>query len=1035
MNIRPQHRIERDEVPCAGTFWEDPSIFNINQSAPHANLMPFSTREALQKQDRLASAWSLSLNGQWPFKLTEKPADRPLDFYKDDFDCTQWDTIKVPANWELEGYDVPIYVNDRYPFKKDPPLIPHDYNPVGSYRRTFEVPEHWEGREVFIHLGAVKSAAHFWLNGVWLGYNQDGKTPVEFDITPYLRKGENVLAVEVYRWSDGSYLECQDYWRLSGIHRDVFLWSTPKAHVQDFFVKGGLNEACTQGELSVVAKIENYDNIQPKGYQLAYELLDAEGTRVFEATQDLGESESQQIEVNWEAQLDSVHHWTAETPYLYQSIFRLKNEAGEVIEVVGCKTGFRRVEIKDAQLLVNGRAITIKGVNRHEHDQHNGHVITEESMLEDIRLMKQCNINAVRNSHYPNMARWYELCDEYGLYLVDEPNIESHGMGYEAESLAKDPAWGPAHLDRTRRMFERTKNHPSIIVWSLGNEGGDGVNFEQTYAWLKAQDDSRPVQYEQAFEAPHTDIVCPMYPSPAALEEYAQKNPYRPLIMCEYAHAMGNSLGNFVDYWEVIDRYPCLQGGFIWDWVDQGLLIENEEGVPYWAFGGDFGPPDVPSDGNFCINGIVKPDRQPHPSFWEAKRLHQYLKFEALDLAQGEIRVTNTYDFIPITNLKLGWELWCPSGVVKEGELDVEGLEAGMSKDFHLSIGEVIVPEGEPCYLNFSGQTITAANLIPAGLELVKAQFEKRPIVTVPSLPASESVLEIGQYSDFLGITGEHFSLIINVQTGLIEQYSYKGTPYFSKGPEPNFWRAPVDNDWGWEMLEEMDFWRYAGANHNCYSSYWSIVEDSPNTFVLTARLELPDVDAKYIIEYTIRGTGEVQVQGTFDPKDGEWPGMPRQGVHLELLPAFDQLEWLGRGPIENYPDRKTAAQIGRYQSTVEEQYVPYLSPQENGNKEEVQWATFRDTEGNGIRFSGWPTFALTALWYSPEALTQETRGSRHPFDLVKEENISVCLDHRQMGIGGVDSWLSKPLEKYLLPATPYTFTFRFQGLHTKNES
>lgn len=1011
-------------------YWENPDIFNINQVPPHANLIPFSTVDDALKKRAEQSPWFLSLNGPWKFHLVKQPADRPIHFYKQGYDTSEWADIEVPSNWELEGYDVPIYVNDRYPFKKNPPFIPHDYNPVGSYKRHFEVPTVWDGREIFIQFAAVKSAAYFWINGQWLGYNQDGKTPVEFNLTPYLKKGKNTIAVEVYRWSDGSYLECQDYWRLSGIHRRVFLWAAPKVHVQDYFVKAGLDDAYRDGVLAVAFKIKHFGDQAIEGMQLCSQLLDRSGGLVLENKQTFSCKTGEEINLNWDALLPSPQTWTAETPHLYDLVIRLENEAGQITEVLHCKTGFRRVEIKDAQLLVNGKAITIKGVNRHEHDQHTGHVITEESMLEDIRLMKQCNINAVRNSHYPNMARWYELCDEHGLYLVDEPNIESHGMGYEAESLAKDPAWGPAHLDRTRRMFERTKNHPSIIVWSLGNEGGDGVNFEQTYAWLKAQDDSRPVQYEQAFEAPHTDIVCPMYPSPAALEEYAQKNPYRPLIMCEYAHAMGNSLGNFVDYWEVIDRYPCLQGGFIWDWVDQGLLVENEEGVPYWAFGGDFGSPDVPSDGNFCINGIVKPDRQPHPSFWEAKRLHQYLKFEALDLAQGKIRVTNTYDFIPITNLRLGWELWCPSGAIKQGVLDVEGLEPGRSKDFHLSLGAVVIPEGEPCYLNFSGKTITATDLIPVGFELVKAQFEKQPVVSVPSLPAPESVLEIGQYSDFLGITGEHFSLIINVQTGLIEQYSYKGTPYFAKGPEPNFWRAPVDNDWGWEMPEEMDFWRYAGANHNCYSSHWSIVDTSPNTFVLTARLELPDVDAKYIIEYTIRGTGEVQVKGTFDPKDGEWPGMPRQGVRLELLPAFDQLEWLGRGPIENYPDRKTAAQIGRYQSTVEEQYVPYLSPQENGNKEEVQWALFQDAAGKGIRFSGWPTFALTALWHSPEALTQETRGSRHPFDLVKEENISVCLDHRQMGIGGVDSWLSKPLEKYLLPVTPYTFTFGFQGLH-----
>lgn len=1029
MNPRSVNKITKEQVKTSGPFWEDPTIFNINQEPPHANLMPYSSAEDLAKVARLESQWCQPLHGKWKFKLSRRPEDRPQDFYRPEIELEDWGEIEVPSNWEIEGYDVPIYVNDRYPFKKNPPFIPHDYNPVGSYRRSFEIPESWDGRQVFVHFAAVKSAAHFWLNGEWLGYNQDGKTPVEFDVTNYLKSGENTLAVEVYRWCDGSYLECQDYWRLSGIHRDVFLWAAPQLHIRDFFVKGGLDEKYKQGKLNIQLQVANYGPQLSESFTLSYQLLTQDGVVKVQKQETLAIGEGEEGHLQWQIEVPDVLAWTAETPHLYRSIFTISDAQGVPLEVVGCQTGFRRVEVKGAQLLVNGKAITIKGVNRHEHDQHIGHVISEESMLEDIKLMKQCNINAVRNSHYPNRVRWYELCDEHGLYLIDEPNIESHGMGFEAESLAKDPLWGAAHMDRTIRMFERTKNHPSIIVWSLGNEAGDGINFEATAAWLKERDDSRPVQYEQAFEAAHTDIVCPMYPSPAALEAYAKSKPYRPLIMCEYAHAMGNSLGNFADYWDVIDRYPCLQGGFIWDWVDQGLLAKNEKGEDYWAFGGDFGPEDVPSDGNFCINGIVRPDRTPHPSFWEVKRLYQYIKLEGFDLSTGELRLRNTYDFIALDNVQVDWRVWRTSGEEVTGSFEVKGIAAGEMEKFILAIPKDFAEGRAATYLDISVKTIAETTFIPAGFECAKAQLELKP----PTAPAFSYTLvqplDIAHYNNMLGISGPDFGVVINAQTGLLEQYTSQGISYLAKEPTPNFWRAPVDNDWGYQMPEVMKVWRRAGANARCQSTQWSIIKDSTAAFTVKTTLDLLDVDAEYLLEYTINDRGEVQIKSTFKPKDTARPAMPRQGLHLALAPQFDQIEWLGRGPAENYQDRKTAAQIGRYQSTVTEQYVPYLSPQENGNKEEVQWVEFRNKAGQGIRFSGAPTFAMTALWYSPEDLTQEARGSLHPYDLVKGDSISLCLDHRQMGVGGIDSWLSKPMDKYLLPVEEYSFIFRFQAL------
>lgn len=1029
MNPKKITTLKREEVPTQGPFWEDPTIFNINQEPPHANLMPFSSLEELVTQAPLQSKWCQALNGNWRFKLSHCPAERPLDFFQPTTSVADWDEIEVPSNWELQGYDVPIYVNDRYPFEKNPPYIPHDYNPVGSYRRTFEVPDTWDGRQIFVHFAAVKSAAHFWLNGTWLGYNQDGKTPVEFDITECIQAGVNTLAVEVYRWSDGSYLECQDYWRLSGIHRDVFLWSAPPLHLRDFFVNGGLDTSFQQGELTIRLQVVNYGTETRKPYQLSYQLLDDEGLVVASRTEDLVLGKGEEREMQWQMALSEVRPWTAETPYLYRSVFTITDSDGMILEVMGCKTGFRRIEIKDAQLLINGKAITIKGVNRHEHDQYTGHVITEASMLEDIRLMKQCNINAVRNSHYPNMARWYELCDEHGLYLVDEPNIESHGMGFEEESLAKDPNWGPAHLDRTIRMFERAKNHASVIIWSLGNEAGDGVNFEATAAWLKNKDDSRPIQYEQAFEAPHTDIVCPMYPSPAALEAYAQRGPYRPLIMCEYAHAMGNSLGNFREYWEIIDRYPCLQGGFVWDWVDQGLVAENEQGEAYWAFGGDFGGPEVPSDNNFCINGIVRPDRTPHPSYWEVKRLYQYVKWESFDLSTGLVRLRNTYDFLSLTNRQLEWRCWRTTGEEVQGVFSLDGLAPGAVGEYPLAIPPGFYEGVAATYLDIRVQTIAATTFFPAAFECAKAQM----VLKVPVAPAFSYTLkhplDIAHYNNMLGVKGKGFSVVINVQTGLLEQYTSQGVYFLEKGPTPNFWRAPVDNDWGYYMPLEMQIWRFAGAAAKAQSTQWSIDKESTAAFTVKVTLDVLEGKAEYFIEYTINDMGAVQVKSTFKPKSNELPLMPRQGMHLALAAPFDQMEWLGRGPIENYPDRKTAAQIGRYRSSVEEQYVAYLSPQENGNKEEVQWVCFRNKAGQGIRFSGVPAFGMTALWYNPEELTQDKRGSRHPHDLVKGASISLCIDHRQMGVGGIDSWLSRPMDHYLLPAEEYSFTFRFQAL------
>ena len=579
------------------------------------------------------------MNGAWKFNWVRSPGERPQDFFQEGFDDSDWDRIPVPSNWEIQGYGVPIYLNHPYEFEKNPPYIHHDYNPVGSYRTTFQVPEDWGDREVFLHFGAVKSAMYLWVNGQQVGYSQGSKLPAEFNVTDYLRTGENLLAVEVYRWSDGSYLECQDFWRISGIERDVFLWAAPKIHIRDVFVKAGLDDNYRNGRLEVTVDLANYGMSASEAVTVEMAVVDPDDGSVISnphLTMDVPAEGAERIGHRPGRCRTGEENGPPKPPISTTSTLTLKDPAGQALEVIRQRIGFRTVEIKDGLLQVNGVPITIKGVNRHEHDPFTGHVMTEERMVEDMRLIKAANMNAVRTSHYPSDPRWYELADEYGLYIVDEANIESHGMGYQPDvTLGNNPDWELAHVDRMRRMVERDKNHPSVIIWSMGNEAGNGVNFYAAYEWTKKRDDTRPVQYERALQDRNTDIYVPMYAGFQHLEEYAQSEPERPLIMCEYAHAMGNSVGNFTDYWEIIDRYPSLQGGFIWDWVDQGLAKVTENGDSIWAYGGDFGPPGTPSDGNFLINGLVQPDRYPNPHYYEVRHVHQWIDAQLLDQRDG----------------------------------------------------------------------------------------------------------------------------------------------------------------------------------------------------------------------------------------------------------------------------------------------------------------------------------------------------------------------------------------------------------------
>ncbi len=1029
-----------DEKP----FWENPKIFNIGQIRPHANFIPYSNVEDLFSANSFHesnSEWIKSLNGKWKFHWVRKPVDRPKSFYENGFDLSSWDEIDVPSNWELKGYGTPIYVNDRYPFPKNPPHIPHDYNPVGSYKKSFLIPENWDEREVFIQFGAVKSAAYFWLNGEFIGYNQDSKTPIEFNITNYLQEGNNTISVEVYRWSDGSYLECQDFWRLSGMEREVYLWAAPKVNIRDFFVKAKLDEKYEDGLLRIEVDLKNGDlkkNIN--GYSLCCQLLDKNKNIFLETAKNVDFQSNTDIVIPFLGKIENPKKWTAETPNLYQLALILKNEKGSVLQVVGCKVGFRKIEIKNAQLLVNGKSITIKGVNRHEHDEVNGHVISEKDMLEDIKLLKQFNFNAVRASHYPNHARWYELCDEYGLYVVDEANIEAHGMGScfskpfdeEAHTSAL-PNWEGAHLDRVKRMIERTKNHACVIVWSLGNEAGNGQNMHAAYKWVKQRDDSRPVQYEQAGEAKNTDIICPMYPKIETIIEYAERTNDRPLIMCEYAHAMGNSVGNLQKYWDTIERFPNLQGGFIWDWQDQGILAKTDDGIKYWKYGGDFGDGDVPSDNNFCINGLLFPNRKIHPALLEVKKVYQNIKVEAIDLEKGLFMIHNLFDFISLKNVWLDCDVLEDGASILNSRIDDFDIPSKGRMDLNL---EFYFPKEEvqsERFINLTFFTLEKEQMIPAGHEIAKFQFKLQDSNQLElRLEENPQPLILKEKQSVYKIQGTGFLIEFSKETGLLEKYVFHENILLQKGGEPNFWRAPIDNDLGNLMMLRLNDWKDASKNREVKEVIVTVISDQE--ILVKTIFKLPAVELKYELNYRVFWDGEIEILGRFFPLENTekvLPELPRFGLTMELPLQFENVKWYGRGPHENYSDRNDSAFVGVYNSTITEQYHPYIRPQENGNKTENRWLTLTNSAGVGLKIIGQPLFDFSAQKFTTDDfdLGGFEKPFKHTCDLVPKDFITLHVDFGQMGVGGDDSWGAQTHDEYKLFPKPYSLRFVLQPI------
>lgn len=1011
--------------------WENPQITAEGTEAPHATMRVYPSAEGALAGGE--SPWERSLNGPWKFHWVPKPADRPRDFYRGDFDDRAWKTIPVPSNIEVQGYGVPIYVNIPYPWKPvDPPRIPHDNNPVGSYRRTFEVPAEWAGRQVYLSFDGVNSFFYAWLNGQRLGLSKDSRTPAEFNITRFLKPGKNLLAVEVYRWNDGSYLEDQDFWRLSGIFRDVSLRSAETLHVRDFEVGATLDDQYRDGQLKIVAKVRNLGKEEVRALVEA-SLLDASGTEVIRLLPHSGRvGAGAEISLTWApVRIAAPRQWSAEHPNLYKLLLTLKDGAGRRVEATAVNVGFRRVEIKGGLLLVNGKRVLLKGVNRHEHDPDTGQYVTPESMLRDIRIMKQHNVNAVRTCHYPNASAWYDLCDRYGIYLIDEANVESHGMGYGDQTLARRPEWLKAHMDRTQRMVERDKNHPSVIIWSLGNEAGDGPNFEATSAWIHQRDSSRPVQYERAEERPHTDIVCPMYARPQAMAAYAARPQRRPYIQCEYAHAMGNSSGNLPEYWELFYTRPQLQGAFVWDWVDQGFRKPipaadkpNWTGRDwFWAYGGDYGPPGTPSDDNFCCNGLVTPDRKPHPGLNEVKWCYQYVRCRAVDLKAGEIEVANWYDFTNLKDIVDGrWRVRAEDTTLAEGLLPVLDVEPHGKTTVRVPLPAIEPIVGMEYWLDLSFQLKSDQPWASAGHPVAWDEFPL-PLETKSLRARQEAgkplVLERDQRS--IRIRGEKFSLSIDARQGLLASLK-QGQVELLAGPlHPHFWRAPTDNDRGNAMPKRCAVWR--DAHQSWKAEAVDARQVGPQQIDVAVRARLASVDCRYDLAYSIFDDGRVVVEASFEPRKKDLPELPRFGMQLAMPEGFEQLTWYGRGPWETYCDRASAP-INIFTGKVADQFFKdYSEPGESGNKVDVRWAALANAQGVGLLAAGMPLLSVNALHHR----TADLEGPKHPFQIPWRPEVTVNLDLKQMGVGGDDSWGAKPHDPYRLFPKPlrYRFTLR----------
>ena len=1000
--------------------WQDPQVNAVNRLPMHTNFFAYENDRAASRGVMEQSANYMTLNGPWKFFWVKDADQRPTDFYRVGYNDGGWGTMPVPGVWELNGYGDPIYVNAGYAwmnqFESNPPEIPVKNNHVGSYRREFTIPASWNGKEIIAHFGSVTSNIYLWVNGSFVGYSEDSKLEAEFDLTRYLKPGQkNLIAFQVFRWCDGTYLEDQDFFRFCGVGRDCFLYARNKSHISDIRVTPDLDTQYKDGSLEIKVSAVGSGNVE-----LA--LTDAAGKIV--ATQTLKAPKLQTVKMD----VAAPHLWSAEIPYLYTLTATLK-QADKTLEVIPVKVGFRKIEIKDAQLLVNGKPILIKGADRHELDPDGGYVVSKERMLQDIQIMKQFNLNAVRTCHYPDANYWYDLCDQYGIYMVAEANIESHGMGYGDATLAKRADYKKAHMERDQRNVQRNFNHPSIIVWSLGNEAGYGENFEETYKWTKAEDPSRPVQYERAGYDGLSDIYCPMYMSPDAAARYSE-NPERtkPLIQCEYAHAMGNSEGGFKEYWDVIRKYPKYQGGFIWDFVDQSVRWTGKNGKMIYAYGGDFNSYDG-SDENFCDNGLISPDRVPNPHMYEVGYYYQNIWTTGEDLDSGKLKIYNENFFRDLSAYYMEWTVLHNGKAEQTGRVETLDVAPQQTIDVQLPIGGFC----KHCewLLNVSYKLKNNEGLLPAGFEVAKQQLVINPYQGVSMELANEKLSNVEIVTPdvlqndkhYLIVSGQNFRMDFNRQTGLLVKYELNGQEILKAGEalKPNFWRAPTDNDFGARLQQRYLAWKNPEMKLKSLNQ-----KEEGQKIEVEAIYDMPDVKGQLTMTYLINNIGAVKVTQKFTAdKTAEVSNLFRFGVQLPMPRSFETVEYYGRGPVENYADRKDNTLLGIYRQTVSEQFYPYIRPQENGNKTDIRWWKVLDNTGCGIEVVAEAPFSASALHYTIESLDDGmAKRQRHSPEVEEADLTNLLIDKVQIGLGCINSWGSMPLPAYLLPYQDYEFNF-----------
>lgn len=1054
------HSQKKDPIVDYKYYIENERIISEHKLPAHASFSSFATTE---EREVNKPKFYKSLNGTWKFNWVRNPKDRPISFMNPRFDASNWDDIKVPSNWEIEGYGLPIYVNHQYEFAdykapvvddmefidkiypKNPGDVPDNYNPVGSYVREFTLDKDWKSKEVFLHIGAMKSGGFVWLNGKYIGYSQGSKLPAEFNITEALKTGKNTIALQIFRWTDGSYLECQDFWRISGIERDVFIYGQSKVRIQDFEVTSTLDEAYKNGQLSIDINLQNH-LITDENITVSYQILDSNNINFSSNDKTLDIENIQFSSVHFKSLIPDVKKWSAEHPKLYTLILSLKDNSGNLLETTSLKIGFRSVEIKNGLLIVNGQRITLKGVNTQETDPETGHVMSKELIMKDIRLWKENNINAVRLSHYPRDRQFYELCDIYGIYVVDEANIESHGMYYGKHSLAKKANWGKAHIDRMVRMVKRDRNHPSVIIWSMGNEAGNGVNFFKGYNAIKTNDNSkRPVQYERSYKEydgslydmdSNTDIIVPQYPSPDSFEKIGKAKTDRPFIPSEYAHGMGNSTGNFQDYWDIIEQYDNLQGGFIWDWVDQSIWKTNDKGERYYAYGGDYGV-NMPTDNTFLNNGIVFPDRTPQPSLYEVKKAHEFINFKHKGINKHDelrILIENLYDFTNLNQFNFTALIKADGKIVKTISVDDINVKTHTGKLIRIPLKGINFKENTEYFVEISATTKFDWGVLPIGFEVAHEQIpltSKYQKVQTIVLPRSK--LSVKKSNGRITIFNNNFRVIFDKYEGRIISYHHEGKERLKegKGPKPNFWRAVTDNDFGNGMVEKSIGWKIASSDSKVIGI--NIKDSTYGSVLMTVSYMLPFVETIFSSIYTIYSNGVVRIDNTLNATAYKGD-IPRVGMRLQLAKKYKNLTYFGRGPWENYQDRKTSAFIDLYRSKVTEQYVPYIRPQENGYKTDTRWIALSDENNSGLLFV---SERIKGLGFSALHMENEdfdaTAGidykisnkNKHTIDINEKNLVQVNIDFGQRGLGGDDSWWAMPQEQYMYKGSEqYSYSF-----------